>query len=89
MSMPPGPRAADPDFERLEQVVVRLVERHRAALRENDRLRELIGERDQRLRVVDGQLLELNQRRQDVAKRIDDLVAQIVLLESQLAPAGE
>ena len=52
-------------------------------------MRERIEERDQRLRAVDGQVLELNQRRQDVAKRIDDLVAQIVLLESHLAPAAE
>jgi len=87
--MTPGPRAADSDLERLEQVIIRLVERHREALRENARLRERIEERDQRLRGVDGQVLELNQRRQDVAKRIDDLVAQIVLLESQLAPAPE
>jgi hypothetical protein len=69
--------------------VALLVERHIEAVRENARLRELLEERDQRLRVADGQLLELNQRRQDVAKRIDDLVAQILLLESRLAPAQD
>ncbi len=37
--------------------------------------------------MADGQILDLNQRRQDVAKRIDDLIAQILLLESQLAAA--
>lgn len=79
----------DPDFERLERVVTALVERHRSALHEVSRLRDLLEERDQRLRLVDGQLLEMNQRRQDVAKRIDDLVAQISSLETQLAPAAD
>jgi len=69
--------------------VVALAERHREAVREIARLQELLEERDQRLRRMDGQLLELNQRRQDVAKRVDDLVAQIVLLENQLAPARD
>lgn len=54
-------------------------------MQENARLHELLEEREQRLRMADGQILDLNQRRQDVAKRIDDLIAQILLLESQLA----
>ena len=66
-----------------------LVERHRDALRTNTQLCELLEERENRLRLADGQILELNQRRQDVAKRIDDLVAQILLLENQLAAAPE
>jgi septal ring factor EnvC (AmiA/AmiB activator) len=81
--------AADSDFERLERAVVALVERHRKALDENAALRDRLEERERRLRVADGQVLELNQRRQDVAKRIDDLVAQIALLENQLPPAPE
>jgi hypothetical protein len=56
-------------------------------VRENARLRVLLEEREQRIRMADGQILDLNQRRQDVAKRIDDLIAQILLLESQLAAA--
>lgn len=64
-----------------------LVERHRGAVLENARLRELLEEREQRLRVAEEQILGLNQRRQDVAKRIDDLIAQIALLESQLGAA--
>jgi len=69
--------------------VTALVERHRDALRTNTQLCELLEERENRLRLADGQILELNQRRQDVAKRIDDLVAQILLLENQLAAAPE
>jgi len=67
--------------------VTALVERHRGAVLENARLRELLEEREQRLRVAEEQILGLNQRRQDVAKRIDDLIAQIALLESQLGAA--
>jgi chromosome segregation ATPase len=85
----PGPAGSDPDFERLERVVTALVEQHRDALRANARLRELLEEREQRLRLADGQILELNQQRQDVAKRIDDLIAQILLLENQLTAAPE
>ncbi len=64
-----------------------LVERHRGAVLENARLRELLEEREHRLRAAEEQVLVLNQRRQDVAKRVDDLIAQIVLLESQLGAA--
>ena len=84
-----GPAGSAPDFERLERVVTALVERHRDALRANTQLCELLEERENRLRQADGQILELNQRHQDVAKRIDDLVAQILLLENQLAAAPE
>lgn len=66
-----------------------MAERHRDALRANTQLCELLEERENRLRRADGQILELNQRHQDVAKRIDDLVAQILLLENQLAAAPE
>lgn len=69
--------------------MVALVDRHREAVRENVRLRGLLEDRDQRLRLLDGQILELNQRRQDVGKRIDDLVAQIQLLENQFGPAHD
>lgn len=65
-----------------------LVERHRQMLHENAQLRALVEERDQRLRRLDGEALELNQRHKDVAKRIDDLIAQVVLLESQLGPVS-
>ncbi len=66
-----------------------LVERWKLTATENARLRELLEDRERRLRIADGQILELNQRRQDVTKRIDDLVTQIVLLEGQLATASD
>jgi hypothetical protein len=48
-------------------------------------LRHELAEKRQRLRALDGQLLEANQRRRDVTKRVDDLIAQIDHLESQFA----
>ena len=36
-----------------------------------------LGERDERIRALEAQLLEANQRRQDTAKRIDELIAQL------------
>jgi septal ring factor EnvC (AmiA/AmiB activator) len=83
----PGPSGQDPDLERLERAVVALAERHREALREMARLRETLEARERRIGELDERVLELNQRRQDVAKRIDDLIARIALLEGQLEPA--
>lgn len=54
---------------------------------ENAALRRKLEEQGQRLRVLEGQLLDANQRRQDVAKRIDELISQIDHLEGQLARA--
>jgi peptidoglycan hydrolase CwlO-like protein len=53
------------------------VQRFRALSAENGRLRAQLEQRDDRLR-------ELNQRRQDTAKSIDDLVAQIDELDACL-----
>jgi hypothetical protein len=51
-------------------------------------IREL-GDRDHRIGVLEGQILELNQRRQDVGKRIDELISQIEHLDTRLgASAG-
>jgi septal ring factor EnvC (AmiA/AmiB activator) len=54
---------------------------------ENAALRRKLEEQGRRLRVLEGQLLDANQRRQDVAKRIDELISQIDHLEGQLARA--
>ena len=53
--------------------------------RENAVLRHELAEKRQRIRTLDGQLLEANQRRRDVTKRVDDLIAQVDHLESQFA----
>ena len=46
-----------------------------------------MGETGERILALEGQLLEANQRRQDVAKRIDELIAQMDSLEAQLESA--
>lgn len=43
-----------------------------------------IDEKSERILALEGQLLEANQRRQDVAKRIDELIAQMDSLDAQL-----
>jgi len=45
--------------------------------------RELIA-REQRIRSLETQLLEANQRRQDTGKRIDELIAELDQLDTQL-----
>lgn len=50
--------------------------RQRALRAENVRLRALLEEREHLL-------LDLNQRRQDASKRIDDLIAQIDALDAR------
>jgi len=75
------------DLDRLERAIEALVG-------ENARLRrDRVGQRGEiegmldRIRVLEGQLREANQRRQDVAKRIDELIAQMDSLDAQLATA--
>ena len=45
-------------------------------------MRRELEHRAQRIRALDGKLLEANQKRQDVVKRIDELIAQIAQLEA-------
>ena len=40
-----------------------------------------------RIRALEGEVREANQRRQDVAKRIDELITQMDSLDIQLAAA--
>ena len=72
-------------FDRLERVVTKLVQEHRALRQENARLIRELGDRDHRISVLEGQILELNQRRQDVGKRIDELISQIEHLDTRLS----
>jgi chromosome segregation ATPase len=73
-------------FERLEQLVRALVDRHRVLERECSHLRRKLAAREARLHELDGDVRQLNQRRQDAVKRIDELVAQLDRLEERLAP---
>ena len=86
--MRPGGRVISSDFERLSTVVDELVEAFATLRHENALLRRGLAERDTRIRGLDGRILELNQLRQDLAKRIDDLIARVELLDSKLQSIG-
>ena len=85
----PAIRAAAPvyDWNRLERAVGALAAQHEALRKEVRALRGDVGERNQRIRVLEAQLLEANQRRQDTCKRVDELIAQLDQLDAQLASA--
>ena len=72
------------DFDRLESAVAALVAQHERLGKNNHDLQVGTRERDERIRALEGQLLEANQLRQDVAKRIDELIGQIDQLDGQL-----
>jgi uncharacterized membrane protein YccC len=83
---------ADPrgyDFDRLERVVRKLAKQHVRAVRRNGELVEEVEGRDQRIRVLEEELLAANQCRLDVVKRIDELIAQIDQLDLQLQSLEE
>jgi peptidoglycan hydrolase CwlO-like protein len=46
-----------------------------------------LGDREHRIRGLEAQLLEANQRRQDAGKRIDELISQLDQLDAQIANA--
>ena len=77
------------DFDRLERAVVALVERQRRLLEQNASLLRSLEERDRRLADLDDQLEHARQLREDVGKRIDELIAQIDQLDAQLATLDE
>ncbi len=72
-------------WDRLERAVTRLAEEVQS-LRESLRgARGELADRDQRIRRLEAQLLDANQRRQDTGKRIDELISQLDQLDVQLA----
>ena len=73
------------DWNRLERAVAALAAQHEALRNEVRALRGDLGERNQRIRVLEAQMLEANQRRQDTCKRVDELIAQLDQLDAQLA----
>jgi phage shock protein A len=75
------------DWDRLERAVGALAVQHEALRNEVRALRGDLGERNQRIRVLEAQLLEANQRRQDTCKRVDELIAQLDQLDAQLESA--
>ncbi len=70
-----------------------LVEDHSRLRRENAALQVEVDAKTQHAHLLDGKLLEANQRRQDIAKRIDELITQIdqlgAQLDAQAASLGE
>jgi len=66
-----------------------LAEAHRRLRSENAGLRRKVEEKARQIRSLEERMLEANQKRQDVAKRIDELVAQLDHLDAQLARAQE
>jgi septal ring factor EnvC (AmiA/AmiB activator) len=77
------------DFERLERAVNALVVRYEELRAENSELRRTLRERDQHVRGLDATIRESNQRRQDVGKHIDDLIAQIDQLDARFEAQEE
>ena len=75
------------DFERLERVVEDLVRAYQRQVDENGSMRRKLEQKGRELRSLEGQLLEANQKRQDVAKRVDELISQLDHLDGQLGSA--
>lgn len=71
-------------FDRLEAAVGALAECCEGLEHECADLRKQVTQRDARVNVLEAELLEANQLRQDVGKRVDELIAQIDLLDGQL-----
>lgn len=64
------------------------MEEHQRLRAENASLRDDVADRRERIRALEAKVLELNQVRQDVGKRIDNLVAQIDTLDTALGSQG-
>lgn len=72
------------DLDRLEDAVEALVTANEKLRAERDTLQSGLAKQQERVSELEGELLEANQRRKDVAKRIDELIGQIDELDSQL-----
>ena len=60
-----------------------LVDRYRAVEAENAELRRRLEESQVHGKAVDDRLLEINQRRQDAMKRLDDVIALVDHLDAR------
>ena len=75
------------DLERLERAISALVEENARLRQAQADLRGDHDEKSKRILALEGQLLEANQRRQDVAKCLDELIAQMDSLDAQFEQA--
>jgi chromosome segregation ATPase len=76
------------DLARLEAAVGQLLQRQLALQAENVALAGELEASHRRVRSLDAQLLEANQRRQDIVKHIDELISQLDELEAQVDSLG-
>ena len=77
------------DLDRLERAIRALAASHRRIARENGALRAEDEKKERRIRELDEQLLDANQRRQEASKRIEELISQLDHLDAQLGRATE
>ena len=77
------------DFDRLERAISALVESHRRLDEENESLRKSLDAQNRRIRALDAELLQSNQRRQDAIKRIDELIAHLDQLDAEFEQAAD
>ena len=61
------------------------MESHERLRREAGSLRADVAKKERRVRELEEQLLDSNQRRQEAAKRIDELISQLDHLDARLA----
>lgn len=73
----------------MERAVATLIATGERLRQENQLLREQAASRSQRIQALETDLRHANQRRQDVAKRIDELISQVDHLETQLESEGD
>jgi len=76
------------DLNRLQRAVDALISQNERLREERAAMRSDLDEKSERILALEGEILEANQRRQDIGKRIDELIAQIDQLDAQLE-AGE
>lgn len=75
------------DLGRLERAVSALIAQAEQLRKEKAALQAEVQKKASRVATLEGQLLEANQKRKDVGKRIDELIAQIDQLDTQLEAA--
>ena len=72
------------DFKHLEEAVTALVDRYERARADIATLRTNLAARDALLNAQEEQIRDLNQKRQDAAKRLDQLIEELDRLDEEL-----
>ena len=71
------------DLGRLERAVSALIAQAERLRKEKAALQAEVQKKASRVATLEGQLLEANQKRQDVAKRLDELIGQLDHLDGE------